>query len=48
MLEKVSGNYKFEKLRMLLLLEADFNTLRKINFNSKLNDITKTKIKTTK
>ena len=32
-LEKVPGNYEVDKLRALLLLEADFNVPRKINFN---------------
>ena len=36
MLEKAPGNYTVEKLRALLLLEADFNGLHEINFNRKL------------
>ena len=36
MLEKSPGNYTVEKLRALLLLEADFNGLHKINFNGRL------------
>ena len=33
MLVKAPGNYAVKKLRALLLLEADFNGLHKINFN---------------
>ena len=36
MLESSPGNYTVEKLRALLLLEADFNGLHKINFNGRL------------
>ena len=36
MLEKSPGNLIVEKLRALLLLEADFNGLHKINFNGRL------------
>ena len=36
MLEKAPGNFTVKKLRALLLLEADFNTLHKINFNGRL------------
>ena len=36
MLEKYLGNFTVEKLRALLLLEADFNGLHKINFNRRL------------
>ena len=36
MLEKAPGNYTVEKLRVLLLLEEDFNVLHKINFNGRL------------
>ena len=32
-LEKVAGNINVAKLRAILLLEADFNTLNKIVFN---------------
>ena len=35
-LGKALGNFLVEKLRVLILLEADFNTLHKINFNSTL------------
>ena len=35
MLEKSEGNVYITKLRALLLLEADFNTLNKIVFNSR-------------
>ena len=36
MLEKDPSNLLIKKLRVLLLLEADFNTLYKINFNGML------------
>ena len=36
MLEKSPGNLRVEKLRAILLLEADFNGLHKINFNGRL------------
>ena len=36
MLEKSPGNFRVEKLRAVLLLEADFNGLHKINFNGRL------------
>ena len=36
MLEKSPGNFKVDKLRAILLLEADFNGLHKINFNGRL------------
>ena len=36
MLEKSSENINAEKLRVILLLEADFNPLCKIIFNSRL------------
>ena len=36
MLEKAPGNYKVEKIRALLLLEADFNGLHKIHFNGRV------------
>ena len=36
MLEKYPGNLRVEKLRAILLLEADFNGLHKINFNGRL------------
>ena len=36
MLEKVVGNIDVQKLRAILLLEADFNTLYKIVFNDRL------------
>ena len=36
MLEKAPGNFLVEKFRELLLLEAYFNTLHKINFNGRL------------
>ena len=36
MLENSPGNYKVEKLRAFLQLEADFNALHKINFNGRL------------
>ena len=34
MLEKSSGNVNISKLRAILLLEADFNGINKILFNS--------------
>ena len=34
MLEKSVGNVQVSKLRAILLLEADFNTLNKIIFNN--------------
>ena len=36
MLEKVVGNVNIQKLRAILLLEADFNALHKIVFNNRL------------
>ena len=36
MLEKVAGNINVQKLRAILLLEADFNALYKIVFNNRL------------
>ena len=36
MLEKVSGNVQVQKLRAILLLEADFNTIHKIIFKNRL------------
>ena len=36
MLEKVAGNIDVQKLRAILLLEADFNALHKIVFNNRL------------
>ena len=36
MLEKVAGNINVQKLRAILLLEADFNALNKIVFNNRL------------
>ena len=36
MLEKVSGNVNVQNLRANLLLEADFNTMRKIILNNRL------------
>ena len=36
MFEKVSGNCTVERISALLLLQACFNFLRKINFNSRL------------
>ena len=36
MLEKSSGNTNVIKLRAIFLLEANFNTLYKIIFNSRL------------
>ena len=36
MLEKAPSNFLVEKLRALLLLEADFNALHNINFNGRL------------
>ena len=36
MLEKVAGNINVQKLRAILLLEADFNALHKIVFNNRL------------
>ena len=36
MLEKSPGNFTVEKFLALLLLEADFNSLNKINFNGTL------------
>ena len=35
MLEKLAGNVNVVKLRAILLLEADFNTLNKIVFNGR-------------
>ena len=36
MLEKVAGNINVQKLRAILLLEADFNAMHKIIFNNRL------------
>ena len=36
MLEKHPNNISVSKLRAILLLEADFNTINKIIFNTKL------------
>ena len=36
MLEKSPGNLRVDKLRAILLLEADYNGLHKINFNGRL------------
>jgi len=36
MLEKTRGQIKVTKLRVILLLEVDFNTLNKLVFNFKL------------
>lgn len=36
MLEKVDGNINVQKLRAILLLEADFNAMHKIIFNNRL------------
>ena len=36
MLEKEKGNINVEKLRAILLLEADFNRLNKIIYNSRV------------
>ena len=36
MLEKSAGNVNIQKLRAILLLEADFNAIHKIIFNSRL------------
>ena len=36
MLEKVAGNVQVQKLRVILLLEADFNAMYKIMFNNRL------------
>ena len=36
MLEKERGNINIAKLRAILLLEADFNGLNKIIFNSRV------------
>ena len=36
MLEKVAGNINVQKLRAILLLEADFNAMHKIIFNNQL------------
>ena len=36
MLEKVPGNINAQKLRAILLLEADFNAMHKIIFNNRL------------
>ena len=36
MLEKVPGNINVQKLRAILLLEADFNAMHKIIFNNSL------------
>jgi len=36
MLEKEKGNINMEKLRAILLLEADFNRLNKIIYNSRV------------
>ena len=36
MLEKVAGNINMQKLRAILLLEADFNVMNKIISNNRL------------
>ena len=36
MLEKEKGNINIENLRVILLLEADFNRLNKIIYNSRV------------
>ena len=36
MLEKSAGNIHVQKLRVILLLEADFNAMYKIIFNNRL------------
>ena len=36
MLDKSSGNFLVEKLRVILLFEADFKTIHKIHFNGRL------------
>ena len=36
MLKKEKGNINIEKLRVILLLEADFNGLNKIIYNSRV------------
>ena len=36
MLEKSAGNFNVQKLRAILLLEADFNAAHKIIFNNRL------------
>ena len=36
MLEKVAGNVNVQKLRTILLLEADFNAMHKIIFSNRL------------
>ena len=36
MLEKVPGNTNVQKLKAILLLEADFNVMHKIIFNNRL------------
>ena len=36
MLEKLPGNINVSKLRAILLLEADFNALNKILFNTRV------------
>jgi len=35
-LEKLVGNVHVQKLRVILLLEADFNAIHKIIFNNRL------------
>ena len=35
-LEKIAGNVQVQKLRAILLLEADFNAMHKIMFNNRL------------
>ena len=36
MLEKIAGNINVTKLRVILLLKANFNALNKIIFNSRI------------
>lgn len=36
MLEETPGKFLVEKLRAILLIKEDYNTLRNINFNGKL------------
>ena len=36
MLEEIPGNFLVEKLRTILLIKEDYNTLLNINFNGKL------------
>ena len=36
MIEKVEGNIRVDKLRTLLLMEAEFNSLNKLIFSSRM------------